>query len=151
MANYLYNGIELPELPEWDKETYPYAVIFHDPMNLLYTKGAYHLLLSPEPFAVWHVDTTPLWGVSEDTAVGFRSYVEPDFVWQGSGFGSSGWDGHRADNLPLVWSNHDITNTTDNSVWLAASEPVPATPDLDPTSFLAGWRLGCIAREYLRG
>lgn len=27
MANWLYNGVELPELPEWDKETYPYALI----------------------------------------------------------------------------------------------------------------------------
>lgn len=25
--NYLYNGVKLPALPEWDKETYPYAVI----------------------------------------------------------------------------------------------------------------------------
>ena len=27
MANYLYNGVELPELPEWDRETYPREVV----------------------------------------------------------------------------------------------------------------------------
>ena len=27
MPNYVYNGTELPKLPEWDKSTYPYAVI----------------------------------------------------------------------------------------------------------------------------
>jgi hypothetical protein len=26
--NYFYNGVELPALPEWDKEAYPYAAIF---------------------------------------------------------------------------------------------------------------------------
>ena len=29
MSKYLYNGVELPELPEWDKNTYPYACISH--------------------------------------------------------------------------------------------------------------------------
>ena len=24
---YLYNGVRLPKLPEWDRETYPYATI----------------------------------------------------------------------------------------------------------------------------
>lgn len=30
MAKYLYNGIELPTLPEWDKSIYPYAVIYSE-------------------------------------------------------------------------------------------------------------------------
>ena len=28
MANYLFNGVEIPELPDWDKDLYPYAFIF---------------------------------------------------------------------------------------------------------------------------
>jgi hypothetical protein len=27
---YLYNGVQLPPLPEWDREKYPYAVIVAD-------------------------------------------------------------------------------------------------------------------------
>ena len=37
--NFLYNGVKLPALPEWDKEKYPYAA-----MNLGANYGVLYLL-----------------------------------------------------------------------------------------------------------
>lgn len=45
MANYIYGGIELPALPEWDRETYPY-VILHD------MDGEMRLAITPERVTV---------------------------------------------------------------------------------------------------
>lgn len=36
MANYLYNGVELPELPEWNKTVYPKSLIVKSPSYTYY-------------------------------------------------------------------------------------------------------------------
>lgn len=41
---YLYNGVRLPKLPEWDREAYPYAVIVHYNYSLM-LKHVYVLYL----------------------------------------------------------------------------------------------------------
>ena len=42
---YLYNGVRLPALPEWDREKYPFAVIWYTP-GFLGIGSYYYLIIS---------------------------------------------------------------------------------------------------------
>lgn len=46
---YLYNGVRLPKLPEWDREVYPYAYLCR-----IWTEGyaVAHLFVTPDPMVV---------------------------------------------------------------------------------------------------
>ena len=162
MANYLYNGVELPALPEWDKAKYPYAVIGtfttyggDDGFTLLTNK---RLWLLKEPYvlgskfgALYYIKTPETLANPEagTTYCYFNCLEENNYaVWEF--FEEKEADGNGMTINAPEWSNYDVY-TTDGTLYLAASEPVPVTPDLDPTSWLSGYRLGCIAREHLRG
>lgn len=126
--NYLYNGIELPKLPEWDKEKYPYAVISYTDIG--YSK--YYLLrvfsaLDYSPYTdnwglMYYNDNARAKCVVEESGV---SAEEPlswgDFEYtEGNAdstvvFGFSG----------VKWTNTDLLNA-DGSVSLAASYPIDA-------------------------
>lgn len=107
---YLYNGVRLPKLPEWDRETYPYALIF---VNSTTNKYCCVFLKSEAT-----VDNTGiyllLWG---------DYYQLEDGAWASH----TGQNGGRA-----VWANYDIY-VSDNenygelagTLYLATSEPVP--------------------------
>ena len=145
MANYLYNGVVLPALPEWDKTTYPYAVI-----NC--ADGVYTLWIPLSPvFYCVNVDTSEtLW----DNALLLSLGDSYNTVW-------NGWDGlkyvYNADSGAweytgdrvspfnakihntsigddrLVWANYDVPvfdgsasgNPLTGDIYLAASDPVP--------------------------
>ena len=125
MADYIYNGTELPALPEWDKETYPYAVIYH------YLVGVHHLFFSKTP---WE-------GTGKTKVIDGTSYGKAVSTANTSGVlyvaisTSAEWSLGDSTNLVnnlgsqsggrecVVWSNHDIVGA-DGSVLLAASEPV---------------------------
>ena len=105
---YSYNGVVLPKLPEWDKETYPYAFI-------------YKILGSQYGFIV------------SDT----RPYRQDDRIYCGSNkMGNLAnpevFHIPRADHAfttfesygNAVWTNTDILNT-DGSVFLKATDPIP--------------------------
>lgn len=140
---YLYNGVQLPGLPEWDREAYPYAAIFHTPNDdtiSFYNEYAY-LLVSTEPL---RCRTKTFAGVSsrvirisnahsglcyhcgfdiEATHEVFDTFVRyPDFdIAADSGADLS------SPYFPskVIWANHDIIDNDDESVYLAASEPIP--------------------------
>ena len=129
MANYLYNGIELPALPEWDKETYPYAYITND--GSLY--------------CFWYEATAKNVGdggymTSFSTT---RMYLLKDGVWEKTVTYGGGY---------LLWSNADTYyaegDAIDEELWgtlyLAASDPIPVTsaPAPDAASMLMGWLVG---------
>jgi hypothetical protein len=105
---YLYNGVRLPALPEWDKETYPYACIGK------MSTDSFINVCSSSPFAV--ID-----GVcSFKGAVLHNAYNK---------FGE--WSGFTSFNLSsylsysdVLWTNTDILNS-DGSVYLSASDPIP--------------------------
>ena len=116
-----YNEIELPALPEWDMETYPYAVIVQNNSS-----GDYFLMADDETFAAnADGDTTrPIPGVA---------YAIENGEWVSS---------VGRINCKAIWANHDILNS-DGSVYLPASTPVPVvTNTLDPTALLMGWMVG---------
>lgn len=100
---YLYNGVRLPGLPEWDRETYPYAVIVQNNLS-----GDYFLMADDETFAANADGDTirPITGVA---------YAIENGEWVSS---------VGRINCKAIWANHDILNP-DGSVYLAASEPVP--------------------------
>lgn len=113
---YSYNGTVLPELPEWDREMYPYAALnkTSGSMGLL---GYYRLLCAATPFACENGTAVTyslpaiyaLVKADMDTTVVTMTEVE------------------EASAMALgvvIWANHDI-DSEDGTVYLAASEPVP--------------------------
>jgi hypothetical protein len=49
----------------------------------------------------------------------------------------------------LIWTNHDILRTLDDTLYLAASDPIPVQ-SYDPTALLQGYLVGCRLRA-MRG
>lgn len=114
MANYYYNGVELPQLPEWDKTTYPYAFIYD------YGNGNYSLIIDRQkitykPGTGFGLNSPPMCAPSDGKWGEFE-----EARWEGSDLTMF----FECDKI--VWVNHDIINTADGSVFLAASDPVPA-------------------------
>lgn len=118
MANYRYNGTELPALPNWDKTKYPFAVLF---------KG------SGNSYTLWVTSYAPYFGYPEGYTSKYLVWANPvslerykpdtgEFLFYNSGehndlttaYGGAG----------VIWTNTDILNE-DGSVWFAASDPVP--------------------------
>lgn len=144
MANYLYNGVELPDINTvWtDKETYPYAHIIYYANYDIYTIRYHKGLIS---YTAYYESTgTP-------ALIGIGSYFAYDAK-------DNSWEFYRniedADaavlsKSSLVWSSRDILNIDDGSVYLAASDPIPVNPapTLDPTALLMGWQGGNRIRQ----
>lgn len=114
---YLYNGVQLPALPEWDRETYPY--IFMDKRKPLYSDATYYLTMVASPFTKTTKDgavvinyTLPRLGCYYKLSEGVWSAV------------SEYTNGGTITNPTSVWSNHDILDEN-GTVYLAASEPIP--------------------------
>lgn len=119
MANYLYNGIELPALPEWDKETCPYAVIIKHSNGYLFAGRSTAFTTAAESGYM----------VGEASV----KYLAIDGVWTTSTLTVSGG---------VIWANHDIYLTADaTTLVLAASDPIPVST-LDPKSLMMGWMVG---------
>lgn len=129
---YLYNNIALPALPDWDKETYPYAVIVRNED------------VSP---GYWFVASESTYAVTESN--GFMPSVRGDDVQYLYDVDTQTWTESEMSMYaaPCVkWANYDVYDT-DGTLYLAASEPVPVTsPYIDPKSLLMGYRVGCILR-----
>lgn len=100
---YLYNGVRLPKLPEWDREIYPYAAI------AVKSNGDYLFFYKDTAITV---DAN---GAPSITSTA-RSYATrtqwTDFV---KDYSSA---------VRIVWANSDIY-TTDGTLFLASSDPVP--------------------------
>lgn len=110
---YYYGTIRRPALPEWDKKTYPYAIIANS--KTLFT-NTHYLYISASPFYYdgSNVYQQAVAGMhSHSSAVGWGEWKETEIT--------------EAKTRTTIWTNTDILNTTDNSVYLAATEPVPDT------------------------
>lgn len=131
---YLYNGIRLPALPEWDREKYPYAIIFHS------ASGINNLFISATP---WHGtgkafdDFGGTFGettANASSGILYNQYNDKDWELMsnedtppelgqiadtdGDGVGDAG-------AFCTFWSNHDIISADGTTVLIAASDPVP--------------------------
>ncbi len=113
---YLYNGVKLPPLPEWDREKYPFAVI-------TYSRGGSMLHCCAEN-AVW----VELFNNYSDNHLVFNdahlqcqyNTVSTVFEWEELEEVST----RSTPTTNFVWSNFDIYDT-DGVLAFSASEPVP--------------------------
>lgn len=125
---FLYNGVELPALPEWDKTVYPYAFIEK-------TLFMYYLRVLTNPLA-------PDGDSFRFTQPGLVTAVKSDM---------SGWDewSEVTENTRTpLWTNTDILNS-DGTLHLAASDPIPVTVP-NPfclRSWLTGFALGLAGKS----
>ena len=123
MGNYLYNGVELPELPEL---IYPHAII----QDLGFLYRLYLFELKPKP------------GGLVDAGSHFVNYVRTTDGWLEN---SSGTVGSFQPGLKyVIWTNTDLYNE-DGSLFLAASDPVPVggvPVRIHLKSWLTGYALG---------
>ena len=121
---YLYNGVQLPPLPEYDAEKYPYALIYY------YSGAKSYMLVLGQSVPVFNPNS---WTTAVSSWVQFLSGEMFGYsFWTDKperGWGSLGVTNVDGGNLsadqPFIWTNSDIINTTDNSVYLASSEPIP--------------------------
>ena len=124
MTNYLYNGVELPELPERDKGAYPYAIIRlisnirGNRAYLYYLKTATAVVYETEDdyYADGVIFSDRLEAVS---IMDKESGTYPDF-----GELKSVNDGTFVPLINMLWANVDIYKP-DGTLYLAASDPIP--------------------------
>ena len=117
---YLYNGVQLPKLPQWDKTQYPYAYIYQKGTFSIYGDN-YVLALTSLPLVRSGLNVK-----NEDTAMLKYTYIidqseDVEWVDNGASIGSANLAQSIANP---IWANYDIMRD-DDSVYLAASEPVP--------------------------
>lgn len=122
MANYLYNGVLLPDINEvWtDKETYPYALIRKstDITSLWFAKAI--RFYNETNFA------DGVWSVEVNDAVSYW-LTDSGNDWNLYGETTGGW---MTAITSVIWSNSDILNE-DGSVYLPASDPVSPAVYMD--------------------
>lgn len=108
---YLYNGVRLPKLPEWDRDMYPWAVIQY----VTITTPAYRLLVSQSPTVL-------------NASLTGGSTPAPGLIWTaGDTWGEpiSNDSGQTWVNCDLIWANYDVYYSGGETLALAASDPVP--------------------------
>lgn len=123
-----YNGTILPALPEYDKETYPYAAI-------VFNGTEYKLCLKRSSYTVYtsgdYVGINPM---------NYPKYRLVDGAWESFAQTTTFY------STP-IWANHDLYYQDDEelagTLYLAASEPVPIlAPVIDPLSMWLGYQAG---------
>lgn len=136
---FLYNGVELPALPEWDKTVYPYAFIYI--VTLDGTTGVYTLVVSSS--SVMGYDGNGI--ICPSATVGQRYTVSED-SWAAASASDDFYI--KRDNLIYtVWANFDVLNS-DGSVYVAASEPVPVAGKF-PLREWVGWLIAGLCSRPL--
>ena len=145
MANYLYNGIELPQLPEWDTEIYPYAFI-----TLMCYAQKYLLTVSTRPGYLFGKES--LYNGMCMTSGRFFQYtydVDTDsWALTRGDDGKYGFELHN-ENRSLTWCNENVVTEDSGEIYFAASDPIPVNPapTIDPTALLMCWQVGNRIRQ----
>ncbi|MBQ1233655.1 MAG: hypothetical protein IIX86_09000 [Clostridia bacterium] len=142
MDNKLYNGVELPALPEThlhntDGHAFDYAVIFKT-----ISSGACKLVYFTAPLVkklyagrdAIFCSEAPLYNYSYDLTDGEwvdkGSYANPYYMSSNSAPYLSSLE----TVYELIWSNHDIADNDNGGIYFAASDPVPVLPDPLPVT-----------------
>ena len=118
----LYDGAVLPPLPEWDKETYPYAVIQYT--TIIPESPKYRLLCSASPTVLM-------------TGILGGSTPAPCLIWTAGDTWVGGYineDGQTWVNCTPIWTNYDLYYRGSETPALAASDPVPVYAE--PVAYL---------------
>lgn len=113
----LYNGAKLPSLPEYDTEAYPYAVLWVNNSSMWFFRAFSKPLFND--------GSSILSNYEEMSAVQYRmGPTESEWTFLIEGVLPNGFS-LGAGVFTLKWSNYDIINTTDNSVYFTGSDPIP--------------------------
>lgn len=105
-AVYLYNGVRLPKLPEWDKEAYPLCIICEGEERFVlrcYSSNKKGVLQSGVPIFIGDI-----------------RFILSDEVWVQTDY--------RYDGDVSIWANYDLMYwivDDEYALYLAASDPVP--------------------------
>lgn len=120
---YLYNGVQLPPLPEWDKERYPYAWMTITG-EVLYVVDKPHMRCTGDNGKdYFYINGNSESGEFVNYAVYKLSADGTNFVYSSKGDNVDGrWLGM---SYPPLWTNYDVIDVDDGSVYLSASEPIP--------------------------
>lgn len=117
----LFNGVKLPSLPEYDKETYPYVFVGKSSSS---STVRFAVVASTMP---WNVSakSKPIASANGTRILSARN-AEGFTVW---GDFSSPVDTTEGTELSAtiglpIWANYDIINTTDGTTYLSASDPI---------------------------
>lgn len=156
--NYLYNGVELPALPEWDRVAYPYAIMvwggtggnrlshcllwaFSNPHHLTHynsIQNKYSIWISEDEKCLY---SQAKYNSKNGTYEPFPAMVEypnETYPYNKNGLTSK-----------TDWANYDVLDNK-GTLYLAASDPIPVgtAPQLDPLSLFMGWKAGnLVARQ----
>lgn len=113
---YLYNGVRLPKLPEWDREAYPYAAITYKK----HVDGSWGATL----FA----SVTKYTATSTGLYSGSLSIGNIEFSVDNK---TESWEAKSGVyTYPIIWANYDvyysdIAEDVGGTLYLAASDPIP--------------------------
>ena len=139
---YLYNGVRLPKLPEWDRESYPYAYLSSHNSTSSGGNGDYLLFCTSEPVRITkttNANTGEQFDVATCDGDGILYWYGDSGEWVKDSYTASEhtanatywalfwggiWAMIRSADLAVTcfWSNTDVLNE-DESVYIAASEP----------------------------
>jgi len=120
---YLYNSLQLPALPKWNKEIYPHAYI-KTLMRYDTHKYGYGLICASVPSYCDGVCQHPEGNYivyRYDVTVGDEGWVlikEAVYPWEDGNYPNIG-------TYKYDWCNTDIISVDDGTVHLAASDPIP--------------------------
>jgi hypothetical protein len=124
-GTWAYSGVRLPKLPDWDKTKYPCAIIQRKWGDL------YYLYLSTSQVYVAKSTVTGvrhLYGL-KGCPTWKATYGDNKRCWEY--YKEFLYDDQRAQNTDpnsdgfVLWSNYNLMDTTSNSTYRAASEPLP--------------------------
>lgn len=122
---YLYNGVRLPPLPEWDREKYLYvyiwAVGWTHPSDYI---TMYKLDVCSSPIRYGMVDGELSAYLEAGTESAMYNCPKTDGEFKAWEYHSEYVLSKTAKVYPF-WTNHDVISDTDGSVYYAASDPVP--------------------------
>lgn len=114
----LYNGVKLPTLPEWDKETYPYAYIYK---NSGYA-GGYGLNCSAYPV---RTNNGVFWASSGSRYLTFGLNSVGEWEQGATATVPNSGNLFSPEVYPIIWSEFDITDRNDDSIYLSSTSPLP--------------------------
>ena len=130
VSMYMYNGVKLPALPEYDTDAYPYGFIAES----VVMKGSYALYISDKPF-VYNKLKNNMNPFDGSTVLYSPSYDGGD--WQE-------FSAFPSDGMPApIWANYDVLDTN-GDVHMEATEPAKLW--LHAKSFLIGLALGLVGK-----
>ena len=128
---YLYNGVELPEIPEWDKTVYPYAVIllYENSIGSTVTKG-YVSYIFAKPVTFFDSGTlgfySPYRAYSLKDSNG-KITMSPSGKWMlREDVTTTGeWYNVYGIYYTPIWANCDLRMKESGELYLEASDPIP--------------------------